>query len=301
MIDPRAVLRWTNWRPLRGVSRDPYIPHSPGLYRICRVEQDDLDYIGQASRSLRKRLGMLSGVDAEEMPYGDPHTAAPALWALRHATGCEFEVSVAPVEGSTPWRKGLEAVAIALYRDEHRLSPTVEFGRIPTGYRPSSGNNSRLVAAGRRSRGGPCDDPHPRHQPGIAPFGPWEGDPQDALWGGHTWTAWIPLGEILVRAVVQGSGLYRIRGTEPRTLLYIGQGMIPRRPLAHLEKTNDGDHGQGRIYAAQDRLECSWTINTAWMRHHRLELENDLIAAHVLETGTIPTAQFLGASRYAAD
>ena len=59
--------------------------------------------------------------------------------------------------------------------------------------------------------------------------------------------------------------------------------------------------GPGRIFAAPVRLECSWTINNDWLSHHRLELENDLIAAHVLETATIPAAQFLGASRHATD
>jgi hypothetical protein len=37
------------------------------------------------------------------------------------------------------------------------------------------------------------------------------------------------------------------------------------------------------------------------LSHQRLELENDLIAAYVLETGTIPAAQFLGESRDTTD
>ncbi|MDQ3656690.1 MAG: hypothetical protein M3457_16650 [Chloroflexota bacterium] len=92
----------------------------------------DLDYIGQTGTRLGQRLGMLAGALADEMPYRDPHTAAPALWALRHAERCSFDVSVAVVEGTTPWRKGLEALAIGLYRQEHGRSPTVEFGRIPS-------------------------------------------------------------------------------------------------------------------------------------------------------------------------
>jgi hypothetical protein len=301
VTDPRDLLQWTDWRPLPGASRAPEIPSSPGLYRIRRVGRDDLDYIGQTSRRLGLRLGMLSGIYAEEMPYGDPHTAGPALWALRHATGCEFEVSVAPIEGSTPWRKGLEAVAIALYRQERSCSPTVEFGRVLPGYRPSSGNSARLVAAGKRFRGGPFSESHARHQPGIPPSGPLAGGPQDAHWSGHAWTRWLPLAEIVHEAAPGGSGLYRIRGAEPRTLLYVGQGKIPDRPLAHLAKAAVSEHGQGRIFAAQARWECSWIINNDWLSHQRLELENDLIAAHVLETGTIPAAQFLGESRHATD
>jgi hypothetical protein len=97
------------------------------------------------------------------------------------------------------------------------------------------------------------------------------------------------------------NGLLRFRESALAHRIYIGQGQIPGRPLAHLAKAIDAEHGQGRIFAAPARLECSWTINNDWLSHQRLELENDLIAAHVLETATIPAAQFLGASRHATD
>lgn len=116
MTEAGKHISWQVWRPLNGASRDSELSRSPGLYRIRRIGRADLDYIGQTSLRLGQRLGMLKGVYAEEMPYRDPHTAAPALWALRHATGCDFEVSVAPVDGSTSSRKGLEALAIAVYR-----------------------------------------------------------------------------------------------------------------------------------------------------------------------------------------
>jgi hypothetical protein len=35
-------------------------------------------------------------------------------------------------------------------------------------------------------------------------------------------------------------------------------------------------------------------LNDDWLDHQRLELENDLIAAHLLTTGQVPAAQFLG-------
>jgi hypothetical protein len=41
-----------------------------------------------------------------------------------------------------------------LYRLEAGRSPTANFGRMPAGYRMSTGNNARLVASGRRVRGG---------------------------------------------------------------------------------------------------------------------------------------------------
>jgi hypothetical protein len=141
MIDPDDLLQWRGWRPLATASRDSEISATPGLYRIRRMGRDDLDYIGQTgmgTMTLRRRLGMLRGVYGELMPYRDPHTAGPALWALHHQTGEDLEVSVVSVERSTPWRNGLEALAIALCRQAHNRSPTVEFGRMPAGYRASS-------------------------------------------------------------------------------------------------------------------------------------------------------------------
>lgn len=61
--------------PLNGCWRGSLIPNLPGLYRMRRVNRDDLDYIGQTGEgtmTLKKRLGMLRGVYEEEMPYRDP-------------------------------------------------------------------------------------------------------------------------------------------------------------------------------------------------------------------------------------
>ena len=139
-------------------SRDSEIPHLPGLCRIRRMGRDDLDSISQTAMgrmTLRKRFGMLRGASGEAMPYRAPHTAGPALWALSHQTGEDFEVSVVPVEGSTPWRKGLEALAIARYRQQHGRSPTVEFGRMPAGYRASSSCHRRRHETGSDFGGTP--------------------------------------------------------------------------------------------------------------------------------------------------
>ena len=61
-------LAWSDWRPLAGAGRDRRLPKSPGLYRIRRIETQQLLYLGQTGRSLRQRLGSLSGVYGAEMP-----------------------------------------------------------------------------------------------------------------------------------------------------------------------------------------------------------------------------------------
>src|SRR5437667_4851514 len=51
---------------------------------------------------------------------------------------------------------------------------------------------------------------------------------------------------------------------------------------------------RGTGFGTADGLECSWVICTTWLPHQRLELENDLIAAHLLAVGSVPAGQFLG-------
>lgn len=61
----------------------------------------------------------------------------------------------------------------------------LNFGRMPAGYRKSSGNNARLVAAGRRFRGGACPDADATHLPGIAPVASPDEAPGAPAWGGR--------------------------------------------------------------------------------------------------------------------
>jgi hypothetical protein len=157
----------------------------------------------------------------------------------------------------------------------------------------SSGNNASLVAAGTRFRGGPTAETHSCHRPGVPPTGPLVGAPQGSDWCGLRWSAWQPLGKA-AQEVGRGCGVYRVRGDDDDCLLYVGQGVIGARVTAHLRKCSDTRNVQGGIFGCARRLECSYVVNSAWADHQRLEVENDLIAAHVLTLGSIPAAQFIG-------
>jgi hypothetical protein len=214
--------------------------------------------------------------------------------ALRKQTGAEYEVSVVPVTGTTQWRKGLEALALALHRQEFQRSPTVNFGRMPQGFRKSSGNNNRLVLAGKRFRGGACDTTELHHAPGVPPLGPLTGDPQGVGWCGHQWSSWQPLSSDTAFPDSDAQGLYRIRDAVKPGLLYIGEGFVAARLAAHLRKTRVSGHPQGEVFRSAERLECSWVRNDSWLSHQRLELETDLIGSHLLVTVEVPPAQFIG-------
>ena len=244
--------------------------------------------------SLKKRMGMLRGVWGDMMPYRDPHTVGPAMWALRHRDNADFEVSVAVTDAETPTRKGLEALAISLYRQECGASPTFNFGRMPAGYAMSSGNNAKLVAAGKRFRGGPTNEVLPSHAASIAPIGKLERSVVASDWCGHPWSEWQPLSDEARLPARTATGLYRLRDASSNDLLYIGEGKIQSRLSAHRDKMSRPQHPQGEIFQRAPKLVLSFVESEHWLKHHRLELENDLIAAHVSGTGHIPNAQFLG-------
>jgi hypothetical protein len=100
----------------------------------------------------------------------------------------------------------------------------------------------------------------------------------------------VPLTDAIA-APSRAAGVYRICGVDSR-IVYIGEGMIMSRLAQHRRSASTGNSPQGRALAAEEPLSCSWVVNEAWEHHHRLELENDLIAASVLATGSPPSAQF---------
>ena len=78
---------WTPWIRLERSFLEPQLTTEPGLYRIRRAGDAGVDYIGQTGVGIRARVRMLRGIINAEMPYRDPHTAAPALWAMLQFPG----------------------------------------------------------------------------------------------------------------------------------------------------------------------------------------------------------------------
>lgn len=292
--DVELGIGWSHPVPLTEAVCGAPVPAVAGLYRIRRIGMEGWDYIGQTGSgqmNLRRRMAMLKGIYLDKMPYRDPHTAGPALWALLQSTGAAFEVGFCPVVGHTPWRKGLEAVAIARHRQRYGESPTANFGRMPWGYWMSSGNNARLVAAGKRLRGGVCAQPTEAHLPGQPPLGPLDADTNGARWCGHAWSAWLPLVPETIAAVAPQDGLYRILGREG-IIVYVGEGRLRVRLATHAAKLATSSP-QAQVFQETTPLRFS-TVTGQWFRHRRLELETDLIAACVLSGRRPPPAQFIG-------
>lgn len=279
--------KWSNWHPLEGASRNQAIPNTSGLYRVRRPEHLSLEYLGQTGGSLRSRLGHLHGVFGDEIPYADPHTAAPGLWALRQDLNCDYEVSVAEVSGDTSYRKGRECLEISHHRIEHHRSPTMNFGRMPEGWIKSSGNNRRLVITGKRFRG--YRNAGEGRIPDAPPPLDLHSDPMSDNWMGLPWQEFC-----VSQTQVKMVGLYRALHQTNNSLIYVGQSSasIAGRVLAHMAKSTKPNHRQHSFF--DKSVIWQWANMYELNRTQLLEIENDLIASHMLAHDRPPNAQFLG-------
>jgi len=269
---------WTSWTQLTPQNdRLSEAPSSAGLYRVRHRDKDGLEYIGETGRVQGRIRALARESHRDEMPYRDPHTAAPCLWAVRDATGPELEVSVATPDSAedAQYRKALEAALIAVYRRETGDSPTANFGRIIEGYKQSSYSRDEV-------RGGPLgpDESEPNTEPGVGPL-PWEiiQDVTSPNWMGLDWSEPFQLGERL-GVSPPDTGLYRIwRDGSPLT--YIGESSdLPGRLYSH-----EKEYGSDALvsFAARPDLDA---------QHKRLEIETELIGAHYLAHDQPPAVQF---------
>ena len=184
---PASLENWSDWKPLLSVIRSA--PPRSALYRVRRAGQTAVDYFGDTGAGkagLQKRVDVLRHVHDVEMPYRWPYTSMPALWALRHMTGEDLEISWTAVGASKEELATLKATALAVHRQRYQGSPIANFGRMPAGYVSSSGYNCELMHAGALFRGGPADTAEPV-EPSARPLRFATSDPAGAHWGGLSW------------------------------------------------------------------------------------------------------------------
>ncbi len=137
-------------------------------------------------------------------------------------------------------------------------------------------------------------------------------------WFGWEWSPWRPLDDV-VRPYKKGAeqaprgkqGIYRIRCSGRRGLLYIGQtgptqggirGRFSALQFAIRQAGVSGrpraPHVAGACVAEHIRRGCvseiSWTVTDGMEKRERLGRECDLIAAHRTALGESPVCQFAG-------
>src|SRR5260370_37851936 len=146
-----SELPWTTWVSFNNPNDFKKLPPSPGVYRIRAIGGQELFYIGETGH-LRDRLHSLRrGTMEGKMPYNDPHTAAPSLWAWRDAEKNEIECSAASVKladnskEARRLRQGLECSLLWQYRLEFGSSTRCNHGRFHPRYIKSSDRKGDLL------------------------------------------------------------------------------------------------------------------------------------------------------------
>ena len=262
---------WSEWKTLDADSFSE-VPKEPGLYRIRHrsEERNHLEYIGESGDTRRRVQSLARGVYAEEMPYRDPHTAAPCLWAIRDKIGPALEVSyTTPSKAkNNQHRKGVEMSLIALHRRKANHSPTGNFGRIIEGYKQSSYSYNDPAYKGGRLESG---EEEPNSAIGIGPLD-WRNwrEPLAQDWMGLDWFEPCRLGERL-KADPPDTGVYRIWYEEQESsLAYIGESSNISSRLYNHEKT----FGEDALfaYAEDSDLDAS---------HKRKEIETQYLTKRV--------------------
>jgi len=225
MSEPRFLtptwggLRWSPWVALgEPAAAFHALPWGPGVYRV-RVEGcPELAYVGQTGRGLRERLRTLAvAARGAEMPWNDPHTAAPGLWALAVGEGVRFACAAAEVAGDAAGRRGAEDWLLWQYRLERGRSTLLNHGHFPAGYVKSGPRRS-----GRR--GGVGEGVAMASAPPLA----LQGEPGGGDWMGLAWSEAVPL---LGAPAPPVGGVYLVLDERGHPV-YIGESADVRARLA---------------------------------------------------------------------
>jgi hypothetical protein len=259
-------LPWSPWVPF-AADKEAWkqIPNEPGLCRIRPAGKDFLMYIGETGRLLYRRMSELRQNlrRTDLMPWNDPDTSAPALWAWRDAEGFAYECSAAPLDASPACRRAMESFLLYRYRQEYGESPLCNFGRFHPRYRRSSDRKENR--RGGRLRADQQDNP--AGGPSAFPLRP-AGLPGDEAWMGIPWSKRTILAKENIPAVPAAPGLCILSDAATSVVVTIGQAMDCRARLEELEEKN---RAKGEILFA-----CHIPA-TPVLPHMLREPENDLI------------------------
>lgn len=272
-------LEWTPWIKFSDV--DDYrktITQLPGLYRIKPVGIDKLSYLGHTGRSLRERVvgQLIKHTLSDEMPFNDPHTAAPSLWAWRDAEGMEFEFSIAPIDLPKRQREGLECYLLWKYRLEYGESTMCNHGRFHKDYEKSK-NRKKGIRGGKLISG-----INPAWGESYSPLRI-KGMPIDRDFMGLNWSHEKPLIIEDIIKVENLPGVYKLYDPSNETLLYFGESKnLKNRLISHSRKK------------WEEIVFFSYVSFKLDIEKYKLkEIENDLIGGYYELTRDVPKYQFI--------
>ena len=270
IIDQSAFTPWQAFSTFSGM---PEVDQQGGLYRVRIAGEMEWMYVGVTDCPLRDPLQNIKrALNDSTLPGHEPHTAGAHLWWRMRHQRVQYEISVAPFPLlSSTMRQRLKSLALALHRQQHRLSPQANYSRLP----------QDLVDESRRL------SPQ-RFQPGAPPLGPLTsfGAYSSRFWGHYIWSPWVPLAQVQPAALSAlaltrtNRGFFRLRRHSDGEPLFVGYGSIYTNLLAwqfcHRE-----------VFLRD--LDCSW-VCTSLPTHIGRERFDDLLAGFLLARHPFPIA-----------
>jgi len=285
------VINWSEWTPLFPTGDLDVIPQEPGIYLVSHASLSGVQYVGHSRTDLRDRIRRMGySIDSDEMPYRDPHTAAPCLWAIAEEYDVDYRVCWASIDrigddeeqsSLTSTRTigelatvnelvGLKAAYIAGYRFVSRQSPTANFGYMIPGYEQSGPRSS-----GRR--GGKLE--HEAVEPGmreetLSTWEEWDDVTSDS-WMGFDWETY-DLSDF-EDPYPDAEGVFRIWQKGTNSLAQVGATTNIRNQVLDAEIHDDGtmvSFDQRAIGDVSDRQ----------------AIATDLVGAHYLAKDIVPTS-----------
>jgi hypothetical protein len=275
------AFKWSDWISLDTPHKIfKQITTEPGVYRIRAIGLDILVYIGQTGRNLRERLNDLRrNIYGSIMPYNDPHTASPNLWAWYQEEKYEYECSVANVNLSKPQRQALEDMLLWKHRVETGKSTLCNYGRFHPRYLKSRGRKTDF-----RGYKLPPNEQNPSGGLSTAPLHS-HGMPNDSDWMGLSWSPFIRFDKGVLKEIPLTKSLYRIISSDNNRILYIGETKnLRNRCRSHVNKDWNGKSvGVSYVSFGEDALDFQLR-----------ELEVDLIGCYFSIYSEAPLFQYGG-------
>ncbi|MEZ9318131.1 GIY-YIG nuclease family protein [Vibrio lentus] len=273
-------LKWSDWLPLEGdkeVYRQVPNKHS-GIYRIRDAISKRTIYIGQTGRCLRERLRVLrKGVYASEMPFNDPHTAAPNLWVWLKEADFVYEFSYLGIELNTPQLQGLEDYVLWSHRTKYGCSALCNYGRFHPSWIKSSNRDKGRI--GKKASSAVLTPEDIYNSPVLTSL-----ERSNSIhWMRLNWAEPRLLSKSEITRNLKMPGIYRLMSVESNEVLYIGEA----KDLSVRLKA----HARNPRFAKPINFSCIGGTEFS-DPCSRLEMETDLIGAFFEEQNRVPCYQY---------
>lgn len=269
-------LQWTDWIPFDAPDLKA-LPTGPGVYRIKSVGGSEIFYIGQTGQNLRTRIADLifnTISDSSQMPFSDPHPAAPLLWSWRDATGVSFEYSAAPLTFSTEECAAFVCYLLWQYRLEQGSSPLCNYDRPHPQYVKSSSTGRRgfrMTGTFNNARNTSFAPLHLMAQP------------HQNTWMALEWSDLYALHMVQITHIAPSPGIYKILDDDTGQLLCVGSSTQLRTTFQNQSRRNwQCPHPAFAFSLLPDLTPL----------HQMAEIESDLIGGYYAQTKAAPALQF---------